>query len=256
MRKLRVSLPWLDISAGQGSWEFGVGKFIVYLFVFLMLLTHNSVLQTIYAAPCYGTHMPSAGKWIAGAQAHIITNRKLKNPYGKISSSQYFYQMSWGIFDRFCLDGKIGAGDVTYRAPDTGKTTYPANFAGGYSFRVKLYRNDAHKIDAVAGFQHISVHPGTKKINETTNYVILDDWQGSALISKGFGVFTPYVGGRLTRLDLIHRIKGEARKRKKTDVDFGAVAGIDFNFTESSSINIEGRFIEETSFNVGITHNF
>lgn len=200
--------------------------------------------------------MPAADKWSAGGQAHIIENRKLKGDWGKVSSRQYFYQISWSVFDRFCLDGKIGVGDVTYRAPDTGKTTYPANFVGGYGFRAKLYKDDEHKIDAVAGFQHLSVHPGAKVINGATNEVILDDWQGSALISKGFGAFTPYIGTRLTRLDLIHRIKGEAKKRKKTDVDFGAVAGIDFNFTESSSINIEGRFIEETSFNVGITHNF
>lgn len=231
-------------------------KIVFYFFIFFILSTIHHPLSLAFAAPCYGTHMPSAGKWNVGAQAHIITNRKLKNPYGKISSSQYFYQMSWGIFDRFCLDGKIGAGDVTYRAPDTGKTTYPANFAGGYSFRVRLYRNDAQKIDAVAGFQHTSVHPGTKKINDTTNYVILDDWQGSAVISKSFGMFTPYIGSRLTRLDLIHRIKGGERKRKKSDVDFGAVIGGDFNLTKSSSINIEGRFIEETSFNIGFTHDF
>lgn len=241
---------------GARSRELGVGKFILYIFAFLILLTHNSALQTVYAAPCYGTHMPSAGKWNVGAQTHIMDYRKLKKDYGKVASSQYFYQMSWGVFDRFCLDGKIGVGDVTYNAPDTEKTTYPTNFAGGYGFRVKLYDNDVQKIDAVCGFQHISIHPGTKKINDTTNYAILDDWQGSALISKGFGAFTPYIGSRLTRVDLIHKVKGGDRKRKKSDVDFGAVVGADFNFTESSSINIEGRFIEETSFNIGITHNF
>jgi len=227
---------------------------IFILFIFLWIV--DCRLRTVYAAPCYGTDMPAAKKIDIGAQAHVIANRELKDNYGKVSSSQYFYQMSYGITDWFCLDGKIGIGDIMYKSVNTEKIKYTANFAGGYGFRVRMYKNDLQKIAIVGGFQHISVHPNKKEVNEVKNSVILDDWQGSVLASKTFGFLTPYIGTRLTRLDLIHNIKGGDRKRKKSDVDFGAVVGTDIHITKSSFINIESRFIEETSFNAGFTYKF
>jgi hypothetical protein len=231
--------------------------FVIWYLSFVIILSfvfcHSSF---VYAAPCYGTNMPNSGKWNVGAQTHIITNRELKNSYGKVSSRQYFYMMSYGVFRWLSLDGKIGVGDVTHKAPDTAKTTYPTGFAGGYGFRAKIYENDAQKIGAVMGFQHISVHPDGKSVNNVTNLVILDDWQGSALVSKDFGFFTPYIGARLTRLDLIHKIKDNSRKRKSSEVNIGAVVGADLKINEAFFINTEGRFIEETSFNIGFTYNF
>lgn len=229
------------------SWVVGLVSCVVSLFY---------IQPVSFAAPCYGTHMPDKGKLSIGGQAHVIENKKLKGDYGKVSSRQYFYQMSWGVFDWFSLDGKIGIGDVTYRQPNKDKVTYQTNCAGGYGFRAKIYKNDRQKIDVVCGFQHISVHPGTKVIDGSTNYVILDDWQGSSLVSKDLGLFTPYIGGRLTRLDVIHRIKGNSRKRKSSEVDFLPVVGTDYNLSNSSFINIEARFIKEISFNIGFTHNF
>jgi len=222
-----------------------------------LLLAMTCFAPSVFAAPCYGTNMPNKDKWSSGAQVHVIENRALKKDFGKVSSAQYFYQLSFGVFSWLSLDGKIGVGDVTYR-PSGGseKTNFPYNFAGGYGFRVKPYKNDNQKIEVVCGFQHISVHPTGKQINGATNYVILDDWQGSALISKKIEKFTPYAGARLIRLDLIHRINGNSRFRKKSNVDVGAVVGTDFNLTDSSFLNFEARFIEETSFNLGFTHNF
>jgi hypothetical protein len=229
------------------------------LFCAVLLLIENYAVQAtiLYAAPCYGTNMPAKGKLSVGAQVHSIENRKLSDDYGKVASTQYFYTMSYGVFDWFSLDGKIGVGDVTYK-PSLGqpKTAFPANFAGGYGFRFKPYRNIEQKIDVVCGFQHISVHPTQRQVNGTTNYAILDDWQVSALISKGVDRFTPYAGGRLTRLDLIRRISGLERVRERSDVRLLPVIGTDFNMTQSSFINAEVRFIDETSFSIGFTHNF
>ncbi len=228
----------------------------ILLFVIFLLLIISCDLPAVYGAPCYGTNMSSRNKFSMGAEVNVINNRDLADDNGKASSRQYFYKLSYGLTDWFCLDGKIGVGDITYKPGNAEKTVYPTNFAGGYGFRIKVYKNEQQKIDAVCGFQHISVHPGTKMINGTTNSVILDDWQGSALVSKNFGLLTPYAGTRLTRLDIIHRISGDGRKRHKSDVDFDGVVGTDINLTKSSFINIEGRFIRESSFNFGFTHNF
>src|SRR3989338_2444315 len=128
-------------------------SFCIFLSFFIFLSTINHQPSTVLAAPCCGRYMPAKGKWNAGAQTHIITNRKLRSPYGKVASRQYFYQMSWGVLDWFCLDGKIGIGDVTYKSQGL-DTAYPLNFAGGYGFRARYYRNAKHGVDAILGFQH------------------------------------------------------------------------------------------------------
>jgi len=227
------------------------------LFILSLLIVYSLQLKAVSAAPCYGTHFPDKGKWNIGAQVHVIENRALKKDYGKVSSTQYFYLMSFGVFSWLSIDGKIGVGDITYK-PSGGaeKTNFPTNFAGGYGFRIKPYKNEQQKIDFVLGFQHISVHPGSKIVNGAANSVILDDWQGSVLISKDFGLLTPYAGARLTRLDLIQKIEGQSRFRKKSDVDICPVIGADFNFTKQDFLNVEGSFIKETSFSLGFTHNF
>jgi len=228
-------------------------KIFCLVILFYAILYFPVILE---AAPCYGTRFPQEGKLGIGAEAHVIENRHLKKDFGKVSSQQYFYTMSYGVFDWLSLDGKIGIGDVTHRPLSGGKTNYSSSFAGGYGFRVKPYKNDQQKIEAVFGFQHISVHPYSKQVNSATNTVILDDWQISGLVSKAIGGFTPYAGARLTRLDLIHRINGLGRERKESDVDICPVIGADFSITEKDYLNAELRFIEETSFNVGLTHNF
>lgn len=239
-------------SCRQDEW---LAKTLILFFI-LLLSAAVYPLSASYAAPCYGTRFPNKGKLNIGAQAHIIKNRELKKDFGKVSSQQYFYQMSYGIFHWLSIDGKIGIGDVTYRPQGSAKINYPSSFAGGYGFRVKPYKNDQERIEAVFGFQHISVHPYSKQVNSVTNTVILDDWQVSALVSKGISRFTPYAGARLTRVDLIHRIKNQGRERKESDVEICPVIGTDFNINESSFLTFEASFVKEVSFSAGITYNF
>jgi len=212
--------------------------------------------ENSYAAPCYGTHMPEEKQWILGLQGNFLINRNLKDNQGSTSGNRYFLTSSFGVFDWICFDGKIGAGDVAWHNPDPGNLSYNTNFAGGYGFRIKGYENKGLGIKTVAGFQHISVHPRTTSPVSDKHRVIIDDWQGSVLISKDIGNFTPYLGARYGTVDFIKWVNEHDRKRIKSEEMWGAVIGMDYLVAKDTRLNIEGDFVDGEEISLGISRDF
>jgi len=195
----------------------------------------------VYAAPCYGTRMPKKGGVFGGFQTHAIFERELEDGFGNLRSRQHFFQLSYGVFDWLSIDLKGGAGNIKQHPVGSTEIDYPSSFAGGYGFRVKFY--DREKIKAVFGFQHISVHPRSVRLDGEKNQAVLDDWQTSLLASYGFSKVTPYLGAKFSRVDYIHWLVGN-RKRRMSDLTetIGFVCGVDVDLTKKTWLNLEGQF--------------
>jgi hypothetical protein len=223
------------------------------LILFLILSFCLSIYS--YAAPCYGTKMPGKNKFFAGLQYHGIFKRYLENGYGKLRSQQNFFLLSYGVFDWLSIDLKSGGGDIRQHPIGSDEVDYPYNFAGGYGFRIKLY--ERKNIKALFGFQHISVHPKSINLATGKNSGILDDWQVSLLASCGFRKFTPYLGMRWSRVDYIHKIR-EDRKRRMSDLtkDIGLIFGLDLPVTEKIWLNLEGNAFDSEAFSCSVNFKF
>ncbi|MBU0469713.1 MAG: hypothetical protein KKD07_00960 [Candidatus Omnitrophica bacterium] len=222
------------------------------VFIILLCLLSTSFCE---AAPAYGTKQPEKKQFFIGAQTYSILERKLEQEHGEVNSLQHFVNISYGIFDWLSLDLKGGAGNIKQK-PDIGnEIVYPSFMSGGYGFRMNLYDNN--KIKYVFGFQHISVHPYSQKINETKHKSVLDDWQLSFLGSIKFSKITPYLGFRWSRADYIHWVNDE-RNRKKSDLtrSMGIIAGSDIKINERTWINIEGQFVDSKAFSIGMNFSF
>lgn len=225
-----------------------------FLFALIFLEMAHSGIS--YAAPCYGTHMPKEKKWISGLQGDFLVDRNLKDGQGGTSGNRYFLTCSYSVTNWICFDGKIGAGDVGWRNSDPGNLNYNTGFAGGYGFRIKGYENKELGIKTIAGFQHISVHPSTESPRNDEHRVIIDDWQGSALISKDLGDFMPYLGARYGTVDYIKWVNEHDRKRIKSEKVFGAIIGMDYLIRKDIRLNIEADFIDGEEISVGISRDF
>jgi opacity protein-like surface antigen len=211
-------------------------KFVI---LFISLVLSSSVA---YAAPAYGTKMPQKGKFFGGLQYYAILDRDLNNDNGDLRSSQEHILLSYGVTDWLSLDLKASMGTIEHEAADGTKIKYDRPlWGGGYGFRVRLYENGPVKV--VSGFQHISIHPRTVKRNGEKNNAILDDWQGSALVSYDLKKFTPYTGLRYGATDYLHRLNNDAN-RVYIDEDrrFDAVLGVDVPLSEKVWLNVEGAF--------------
>lgn len=233
-------------------------KLWVISFVTLLVLTHHSSLITnnfCFAAPCYGTKMPKKKEFFVGAQTHSIFKRYLEDEFGKIRSTQYFINLSYGVCDWFSIDLKGGSGNIKQHPVGSDEVDYTSNFAGGYGLRLKFY--DKQNTKMVFGFQHTSVHPKSTHLGDTKNQAILDDWQTSLLASYNFKKVTPYIGTRWSRIDYIHKEAG-TRKRKMSDLtkDIGLVFGCDLDIGKRVWFNLEGQFFGGEALAVSVNYNF
>lgn len=210
------------------------------LFIFCLTFCFNS---NLLAAPCYGTKTPQKGEFFYGLETYTIFKRDLEADYGKLRSTQRFFQISYGILDWLSLDLKGGAGNIKQHPLSSDEVDYTSSFAGGYGIRIKFY--DQEKIKMVFGFQHISVHPRSIDLGDVKHKAVLDDWQISLIGSYDFSKVTPYLGAKLSRVDYIHWIE-EDRQRRMSDLtkSLGVVCGLNLNLTDKTWLNLEGQFID------------
>ncbi len=96
----------------------------------------------------------------------------------------------------------------------------------------------------------------------------IQEWQVALYVNQTFGQFSPYAGikysdfkadfelegsGQFSGLPLSYKGEGKA----KADKNFGVFLGTDIYLIPNQlSINIEGRFIDETSGTFGLTYKF
>jgi len=211
-----------------------------------------------FSAPCYGTKMPKKGEWFWGLEVNSIIKRNLEGRAGKFRSSQAFLTGSFGILDWLCFDGKLGYGFVKYHPLDFEEIDYKESFAGAYGFRIKMYNSPFDDFKTVFGFQHISVHPHHKIISDIKRRVIFDDWQLSFIVSYNrLDKFTPYLGVKVSRGDVIEWHNDKRNRMKSEDSQMlGVVGGFDFYFSQRCWLNIEARFLDEKAGSVRLTYAF
>lgn len=208
------------------------------------------------AAPAYGTKMPRQKEFFGGLQYYAIFGRDLNKDHGNLKSRQEHVLLSYGVTDWFSLDLKASVGTIVHEAGNGARIKYNTPvWGGGYGFRVRLYASGPVKV--VSGFQHISIHPATVKANGEKHNAILDDWQGSALVSCDLKKFTPYTGLRYGTTDYIHRINNEADRvytgeRRR----FDAVLGVDIPLTPRVWLNCEGAAGAGEAFAASVNFKF
>lgn len=226
-------------------------------YILCILMVFSSFLpQRLYAAPTYGPDMPKKGKITMGYQSNIVFKHRLADSYGRIKTTQHFLDLSYGVYDWFSFDGKLGAGDITHEGASFQKVGYGYSFAGGYGFRIRLMDSQKYKAKAALGFHHISVHPQDKVINGDKYESFLDDWQADLTVSRDFGKIAPFIGVKASKFDMVYNINHGGRKRRPPKYWAGVVAGCGIDLREDMAIKVEGHFIDETSLSSGIYYKF
>lgn len=213
--------------------------------------------ESSIAAPSNGTRLPSRFRIESGYEYNAMFKCALVDSFGDISTQDHFYTLSYGVADWFSLDGKIGFGDVTEKNGKLPALSYSNGFAGGYGFRVRVLDDKRRGLRGIIGFQHISVHPKKRNIDNDKYEAILDDWQGSAVLAKDFKFLTVYAGMKGSQCQLIYTLNEHDRKWVSPDWHLGLITGVElYLFDKKARLNAEGRFFDETALTAAVSYLF
>lgn len=214
-------------------------------------------LEGLYAAPSNGTRFPPKGKIESGYQYNVMFERPLSRSFGDLKTQNNFYTLSFGVFDWLSVDGEAGLGDTIEKGGKLPTLEYNTGFAGGYGFRMRVFKNDQWGLRAILGGQHICVHPQVRSIDNDKYEAILDDWQVSAIIAKDFKFITVYTGIKGSDCQIIYKLNKHDRKRVSSDSYIGLIIGAElYLFDGKARINIEGRFFDETALSTSVSWLF
>ncbi|MFH2145017.1 MAG: hypothetical protein ABII75_03200 [Candidatus Omnitrophota bacterium] len=230
---------------------FSMDRIIVFLFLFFLVFC-----RPVFAIPADADYFPAKHRFIWGTQFNHIFNRDFNKVESKAGTTQYFIKTSFGITERFFLDGKIGHGGVKFRPAGANDIDFTSGFAGGYGLRYVLYESPDGNIRSLFGFQHISCHPLSKEINGTKYQIIWDEWQFSWLLLRSWQKKSCfYFGPQYATTQLKYKVD-TFRRRLKAEDWWGAVFGVNYDLNDKLKFNTEMRLFSEWAVNFGIGYKF
>ena len=141
-----------------------------------------------------------------------------------------------------------------------------SSFTWGVGATLLAYETEGGFRAGIDG-KYRSASPEVSKVSvDGTDYDLTDseadfsEWQVAFAISQQMGKFAPYVGAKYS--DVTVKAKGtvagtvyETEERNSKD-NFGPFVGLSFLPTDNISLNVEGRFVDESAFSVNLAFKF
>ncbi|MCD6402289.1 hypothetical protein J7L36_00320 [bacterium] len=236
-------------------------KLLILVIGLSLILISNSI-----KAASVGGKQPEQGKFKIGFEYNLITEKDLTGSppiSGGIKlteSNQYLAKIEYGILssDIYKWSGfvKLGAAD---RESETADVKYPFDEEFAYGIGSKFSHNfDLCTLGIEAQYFFLEDTSMTKS-GSIYSFEDWKEWQISLFAMKDFEfenfILTPYLGIKYSDLKADGK-GGTWEGDVEADENFGVFLGLDLGLTENISLDLEGRFIDEEAFTVGLSYNF
>jgi opacity protein-like surface antigen len=249
------------------------------LFVGLMI----SLCLCIIAVPGYsasvgGAETQGRNKIGVSVDQEFIFDRDMKYvsgtegiDWGKVEIDSMYRTMgkiSYGLLDNLDLYVKLGTADAkikgpaTYNDPSTGPQsgTYVATTSNAFAWGLGAKGTYEFAEDWLLGadVQYLRHrHSADFSYGEESwdGKVLFQEWQVAPYLAKRIGNFTPYAGVKYSDLRMNHK-DDYGTVKFKADDNFGMFVGTGYKLNDRLSLNVEGRFIDETAMSVACTYKF
>jgi len=206
----------------------------------------------------------------AGAESYIPENFRIVRGHNADA------KISYGIFNALDAYVKLGVADYDLKGDiyvgDSKRVV--ENLSGGNAFlyggglkwaqelkdgwTVGLdvqYLTSANDLD----FRAANLISGATSIAKYTDCRI-QEWHAAPYLAKRIGNFTPYFGARYSELRLTQAEPNDPKRWDNlvfnADSNVGIFTGLDWNFMNNFTLNVEGRFIDETALSFGLAYKF
>ncbi len=193
----------------------------------------------------------------------------LKTSYGILDNLDVYVKLGW-------VDYKIDS--IFQGTRETGTYSFPfvMNTDSDFAYGLGVKGNYEFRPSWLIGYdlQYLrskhDMYLTKKRTTEPTGVfksTVMQEWHVAVSLAKKIKSFLPYVGVRYS--DARFKTKGIEDQlvwgadmawlydfKFKADNNVGVFLGTDYNITKNLSVNIEGRFIDETAMSLGATYKF
>ncbi|MBU4376692.1 MAG: outer membrane beta-barrel protein [Candidatus Omnitrophica bacterium] len=244
--------------------------------------------MAVYAASIGGAETQKKGEFAVSLDSAFIFDRDLKfKSASGLGATQTIknteidkgYQImlkpSYGLFDNLDVYAKLGIADYEVNADNyVGNAKYAddkidsdTNFAYGFGlkgtyelgndwligcdFQYLRSKHEAKVTEAVVGGSSSSA---------TYKKRVIQEWHIAPYIAKRIDDLTPYLGVRYSDMELEIKSPSESGwtddHKYEADDNVGVFLGTDYKISENLTLNLEGRFVDETAMSFACTYKF
>lgn len=238
--------------------------------------------MVVYAASIGGAETQGQGKFAIGLDQEFVFDRDLEfdkanwdlaaegvSSIEKIEIDKLYRTMvktSYGLTDNLDIYLKLGVADFKAKSDYTKSNRartgiYDGKNAFAYGFGTKGTSKLGDWLIG-ADLQYLRhQHDWTPKgdFEGEGNEATIQEWQVAPYVGYKIGNFVPYLGVKYSDLRA-KAVWGGADagdwEKGKADDNVGVFVGTDYKIGKNFSLNIEGRFVDETAMSFGATYKF
>ena len=210
-----------------------------------------------------------------GAEADFVDKRKLDELDAKVEGNLYTAKVLFTSAEKFDFYVNIGqAQDIKYKATILGnnvKFDLEDEFVWGVGISYAFTSNDdplqvgidtKYRQITDLDYNSVTIDGNTYSKNQLGGEANAKwkEWQVALIVGKKFNHFIPYTGVKYSDVDASAKaiVSGTTYDLGSTDSEkkVGVFVGCSVIPTEQFSIDVQGRFIDETAFKASITFKF
>ncbi|MFA5393832.1 MAG: hypothetical protein WC338_05160 [Candidatus Ratteibacteria bacterium] len=133
------------------------------------------------------------------------------------------------------------------------KLTFPLknNWIIGTDAQYLIHQNDFSGKATLRVYDDLGNLIGEES-GSTIGSATIYEWHIAPFVAKSFGKFVPYAGVKYSDM----QVKSEGMETLKAKNNLGVFVGADFNLSKNFSLNLEGRFVDESAMSITAVFTF
>ena len=200
-----------------------------------------------------------------------------KISYGVLENLDLYFRLGIADYDSRCKYSETGPvpgyptmGDDIGTVKSKGKNAFAwgigakgtydltENWIIGCDIQYLRHKNDLKINDSWTQYYTNGSVWGTGS-DDYTGKVTFQEWHVAPYVALKLGNFVPYAGGKYSDVRTEYKLDWPPDNNKpkfKADHNFGVFVGSDYKIGKSFSLNVEGRFVDETAMSFGGSYKF
>ncbi len=247
--------------------------------VFLVLGVFFLFPVVCFAAAIGGTETVGKGEWSIGLEQEVVFERNMEN--ASLSGGQRveleidkayrtMAKISYGLMDNMDMYIKLGTSEFevdqkVFSPDESGEKDSKTDFAYGAGLKWNMPLKKGCFLGVDAQYlrhrnKYTYTNTSTAVYDVQEDKLTLQQWHVASYIGKKMGKFVPYLGVRYSDA----RLKSEGQStwvapcnwKSEAEDNVGIFVGTDVKLADNWTLNVEGRFIDETAMSVGSSFKF